>query len=68
MNSIINIENRARQLSEAQAHGLLDEPQEVLLTRAAKLRDHGHGRLISYSRKVFIPLTQLCRPTSTVRG
>ena len=32
------------------------------LTRvAAKLRDTGHGGLISYSRKVFIPLTQLCR-------
>ncbi|MBT5898197.1 MAG: 7,8-didemethyl-8-hydroxy-5-deazariboflavin synthase CofG, partial [Rhodospirillaceae bacterium] len=28
---------------------------------AAKLRDQTHGRLISYSRKVFIPLTQLCR-------
>jgi FO synthase len=28
---------------------------------AAALRDRGHGRLVSYSRKVFIPLTQLCR-------
>jgi FO synthase len=28
---------------------------------AARLRDQGHGRLISYSRKVFIPLTHLCR-------
>jgi len=28
---------------------------------AASLRDKGHGDLISYSRKVFIPLTQLCR-------
>src|SRR5437763_3628225 len=28
---------------------------------AAALRDAGHGPLISYSRKVFIPLTQLCR-------
>ena len=28
---------------------------------AARLRDRGHGRLISYSRKVFIPLTHLCR-------
>ncbi|MGE6742971.1 5-amino-6-(D-ribitylamino)uracil--L-tyrosine 4-hydroxyphenyl transferase CofH [Allorhizobium pseudoryzae] len=28
---------------------------------AAALRDRGHGDLISYSRKVFIPLTQLCR-------
>jgi FO synthase len=28
---------------------------------AAALRDRGHGASISYSRKVFIPLTQLCR-------
>ena len=34
---------------------------DVLQTAAAALRDQGHGRLISYSRKVFIPLTQLCR-------
>ncbi|MBI5947466.1 MAG: 5-amino-6-(D-ribitylamino)uracil--L-tyrosine 4-hydroxyphenyl transferase CofH [Chloroflexi bacterium] len=32
-----------------------------LLETAATLRDRGHGNLISYSRKVFIPLTQLCR-------
>jgi FO synthase len=33
----------------------------TLIVRAAALRDEGHGRAISYSRKVFIPLTQLCR-------
>ncbi len=32
-----------------------------LMAEAARLRDEGHGRLISYSRKVFIPLTRLCR-------
>ncbi len=32
-----------------------------LMADAARLRDQGHGRLISYSRKVFIPLTRLCR-------
>jgi FO synthase len=32
-----------------------------LMEAAAALRDQGHGRLISYSRKVFIPLTHLCR-------
>jgi len=32
-----------------------------LMRRAAKLRDRGHGKLITYSRKVFIPLTHLCR-------
>ena len=28
---------------------------------AAGLRDLGHGRIVTYSRKVFIPLTMLCR-------
>ncbi len=32
-----------------------------LMRVAAALRDEGHGGLVSYSRKVFIPLTQLCR-------
>ena len=32
-----------------------------LMADASSARDRGHGRLISYSRKVFIPLTHLCR-------
>jgi FO synthase len=40
---------------------LLRSPLDALTTEAAALRDAGHGRLMSYSRKVFIPLTQLCR-------
>lgn len=28
---------------------------------AAQLRDRGHGPVVTYSRKVFIPLTHLCR-------
>ncbi|HEY8289990.1 MAG TPA: 7,8-didemethyl-8-hydroxy-5-deazariboflavin synthase CofG, partial [Acetobacteraceae bacterium] len=32
-----------------------------LTTAAAAKRDAAHGRLVSYSRKVFIPLTTLCR-------
>src|SRR6266852_231511 len=33
----------------------------ALMPVAAALRDAGHGPLVSYSKKVFIPLTQLCR-------
>jgi FO synthase len=33
----------------------------AMMTTAAVLRDRGHGANISYSRKVFIPLTKLCR-------
>jgi FO synthase len=36
-------------------------PLPELTEAAARLRDEGHGRHISYSRKVFIPLTHLCR-------
>jgi 7,8-didemethyl-8-hydroxy-5-deazariboflavin synthase CofG subunit len=32
-----------------------------LIDAAGRLRDEGHGRNLSYSRKVFIPLTHLCR-------
>ncbi len=32
-----------------------------LLSISARLRDLGHGRIVTYSRKVFIPLTMLCR-------
>ncbi|HEX3883567.1 MAG TPA: 7,8-didemethyl-8-hydroxy-5-deazariboflavin synthase CofG, partial [Stellaceae bacterium] len=33
----------------------------AMMRAAAALRDRAHGGLISYSKKVFIPLTQLCR-------
>ena len=36
-------------------------PLAELITAAGRLRDDGHGRHMSYSRKVFIPLTRLCR-------
>ncbi|WP_270933337.1 5-amino-6-(D-ribitylamino)uracil--L-tyrosine 4-hydroxyphenyl transferase CofH [Falsiroseomonas oryzae] len=34
---------------------------DALCAEAAALRDAGHGRRVTWSRKVFIPLTQLCR-------
>ncbi|MEH2470819.1 FO synthase [Nitrobacteraceae bacterium AZCC 2161] len=36
-------------------------PVAELFERASELRHAGHGTAISYSRKVFIPLTHLCR-------
>ena len=32
-----------------------------LMTEASAFRDEGFGNLITYSRKIFIPLTKLCR-------
>jgi FO synthase len=34
---------------------------QVLMAEAAAVRDAGHGVQVSWSRKVFIPLTELCR-------
>jgi FO synthase len=36
-----------------------------LLVEAARLRDEGKGRVVTYSRKVFVPLTTLCRDRCT---
>ena len=36
-----------------------------LLGEAGRLRDEGHGRVVTYSRKVFVPITTLCRDTCT---
>ena len=41
--------------------GLEQAPLAELIDAAGRLRDERHGRCISYSRKVFIPLTRLCR-------
>ncbi|MDP6580792.1 MAG: 5-amino-6-(D-ribitylamino)uracil--L-tyrosine 4-hydroxyphenyl transferase CofH, partial [Vicinamibacterales bacterium] len=44
------------------ALGLVRAPDlPELMQRASVLRDAGFGNAISYSRKVFIPLTKLCR-------
>ncbi len=46
----------ARRLIRAAGNDLLD-----LLRQASEIRDLRTGRVITYSRKVFIPLTNLCR-------
>ena len=46
----------------AQHHAALtDVPLPDLLTRARAVRDDAHGRRTTFSPKVFIPLTRLCR-------
>src|SRR3954451_24792055 len=40
---------------------LQSAPLPELMARAVAKRDATYGRLVSYSRKVFIPLTKLCR-------
>ena len=52
-------------MTEANSSGatdaLLNEPLDALMARARAMRDDAHGDLHSYSPKVFIPLTHLCR-------
>jgi FO synthase len=34
---------------------------EAILARASEVRDRGRGRRVTFSKKVFVPLTTLCR-------
>jgi FO synthase len=40
---------------------LLAAPLDELCVRARELRAEGHGSVVTYSPKVFVPLTKLCR-------
>src|SRR5216110_1693975 len=40
---------------------LLRRPLDELMAEARAVRERAHGRLVTYSPKVFIPLTKLCR-------
>src|SRR6266481_10212388 len=52
-------------LGDADAIALIECPDrdlDALLSAAAELRDRGHpSRDVTYSRKVFLPVTNLCR-------
>src|SRR5918999_388912 len=53
-----------KSLSEGEAAALMTArgpALEELMSIASSLRDLGHGRVVTYSRKVFVPLTMLCR-------
>jgi FO synthase len=59
---IVSRVETGRRLSGAETQALADHSDlQSLMRVAAALRDKAHGDLVSYSRKVFIPLTQLCR-------
>src|SRR5438309_7401203 len=40
---------------------LVGAPLEEVLPAASQVRDRAHGRRVTYSPKVFVPLTRLCR-------
>ncbi|MGE0741200.1 MAG: 5-amino-6-(D-ribitylamino)uracil--L-tyrosine 4-hydroxyphenyl transferase CofH [Hyphomonadaceae bacterium] len=53
--------SRSSDQDQALRRRLHDSALTALCAEAAALRDAGHGRIQTYSPKVFIPLTQLCR-------
>src|SRR3954451_13040178 len=62
MSKLLKNLSPGRQLTAEEALALADvDDLDPLLRASARRRDHGHGSLVSYSRKVFIPLTKLCR-------
>jgi 7,8-didemethyl-8-hydroxy-5-deazariboflavin synthase CofG subunit len=60
MQTTLHLLTRAEALHQA-AHAPLPE----LLVAATELRAQGKGKVITYSKKVFIPLTTLCRDYCT---
>src|SRR6266480_2193122 len=50
-----------RNLTREEALVLVDWDLASLMCAAARRRDAAHGSIVSYSRKIFIPLTKLCR-------
>jgi 7,8-didemethyl-8-hydroxy-5-deazariboflavin synthase CofG subunit len=51
-------------ITQAEAYRLIDGGAETLselVARAGEVRDRGRGRTITFSAKVFVPLTTLCR-------
>ncbi|HEV8641484.1 MAG TPA: 7,8-didemethyl-8-hydroxy-5-deazariboflavin synthase CofG [Methylomirabilota bacterium] len=51
-------------VSHAEGCALIEVPLDGLqdlLARAGELRDRGRGRRVTFSKKVFVPLTTLCR-------
>src|ERR1700694_5785984 len=48
-------------LNRQEAVALRDAPLGEVLAAAAEVRDATHGRRVTFSPKVFIPLTMLCR-------
>src|ERR1700678_1398502 len=55
-------------LGDADAIALIECPDadlDAMISAAAELRDRGKGRDVTYSRKVFLPVTNLCRDRCT---
>jgi FO synthase len=62
IDSALELGLEGRGIGREDALSLMDQaPLRTLLQTAASVRDRFKGNSVSYSRKVFIPLTHLCR-------
>lgn len=62
--ALARVADAGRVSSLADAHALMrcsDHDLPALLATAGQLRDRYKGRHVTYSRKVFLPITNLCR-------
>ena len=61
---ILNKALQEKMLSSEEGYALIncvDEEAPLVLAAASELRDRHKGRTVTYSRKVFLPVTNLCR-------
>jgi 7,8-didemethyl-8-hydroxy-5-deazariboflavin synthase CofG subunit len=64
MQEILQACLQGKLLSRTEALALVDargEELDALLSAAAQLRDRHKGRVVTFSPKIFVPLTNLCR-------
>ena len=62
LSSVLEKARNGGRLSDAEGLALAgNEETNALAAIAAELRDQGFRNIVTYSRKVFIPLTHLCR-------
>jgi FO synthase len=66
--ALARVLERGSRSSLADAYALIrcdDDELPALLGAAGALRDRHKGRIVTYSRKVFLPITNLCRDRCT---
>ena len=62
IDDVKQLSDRGELPTHQQALALADEPDTAELAEiAARVRDRGFHNVVTYSRKIFIPLTHLCR-------
>ncbi|HKW62570.1 MAG TPA: 7,8-didemethyl-8-hydroxy-5-deazariboflavin synthase CofG [Candidatus Acidoferrum sp.] len=59
--TVLERARNSRRVVREEALTLAEAPLDELLKAASEVREQGKGKTVSFSKKVFIPLTTLCR-------